>query len=83
MVAKLVSLTNAYDFTLQKTKILNINFAQPAWTVKAYPLLNISFELTKRILFFEAFQLRIAVTEGFKTIPNGSFSFCCKLLKVP
>ena len=44
MVAKLTSLTNAYDFTLKKFKILNINFTQPAWTVTAYAILNIFFE---------------------------------------
>ena len=54
----------------------------------AYPMLNISFELAQRIHFFEAFQqkgpeLRITVADGFKTIPNGSFSFRRKLLKVP
>ena len=48
----------------------------------------ISFELAKRIHFFEAFrqkgpELRIAVAEGFKTISNGSLSFRRKLLKVP
>ena len=45
VVAKLASLTDKCDFTLQKSKILNINFTQPAWTVTAYPVLNISFEL--------------------------------------
>ena len=44
MVAKLASLTNVYDFKSQKSKILNINFTQPAWTVTAYSVLNISFE---------------------------------------
>ena len=46
VVAKLASLTNKYDFTLSKPKILNINFTQPAGTVTVYPMLNISFELT-------------------------------------
>ena len=45
MVAKLASLTNVCDFTVQKSKILNINFTKPAWTVTVYPMLNISFEL--------------------------------------
>ena len=44
MVAKLTNLTNAYDFTFKKSKILNINFTQPAWTVTAYAILNIFFE---------------------------------------
>ena len=46
IVAKLERLTNAFDFTIKKSKILNINYTQPAWTVTDYPMLNISFELT-------------------------------------
>ena len=51
-------------------------------------MLKISFELAKRIHFFEAFpqkgpELRITVAEGFNNKPNGSFSFRRKLPKVP
>ena len=45
MVGKLASLTNAYDLTLQKHKILNINVTQSAWPVTAYQMFNISFGL--------------------------------------
>ena len=45
MVGKLASLTNAYDLTLQKHKILNINLTQSAWPVTAYQMFNISFGL--------------------------------------
>ena len=45
MVAKLASLTNVYNFTLQKPKILNINLTLPARTVTAYPMPNIFLEL--------------------------------------
>ena len=38
-------LYNKCDFTLWKSKILHMNFTQPAGTVTAYPMLNISFEL--------------------------------------
>ena len=67
---------------------MNINFTQPVGAVTAYQMLNISFELAERIYFFEAFsqkepELRIMVTERFKTISKGSFSFRRKLLKAP
>ena len=45
MIAKLASLTNVYDFTLQKTKNLNINFTQPGRTATGYPMINVSFKL--------------------------------------
>ena len=45
MVVKLASLTNVYDFTLQKTKILNINFTQLERTATGYPMVNVSFKL--------------------------------------
>ena len=66
---------------------MNINFTQSARTVTAYPVLNVSFEMAEGIHLFEAFLkkrpgLRITVTEVFKTIPNGSFSFRRKHLKV-
>ena len=64
MVPKLESLTNLYDITLH----------YPLRIVTAYPMLNISFEFTSRIYFFEAFRLRITTVECFKIIANGFFS---------
>ena len=79
MVVKLASLTNVYDFTLQKTKILNINFTQLGRTATGYPMVNVSFKLVWKTYFFEAFRKKgpeLRVT----TIPNGFFSFRRKLL---